>query len=430
MVQQRYCAACTMPLILDGRYVPLTRLGGGAFGTTFLGLDLRSAKERHCVIKQLQLKSNLTPSQVEGVKKAFQREAEILETLGDDHHQIPTLYAYFGLTAPAFFGSKPLTPQTNETEEFIYLVQEHVAGQDLDKELRQKGKLSETEVMEIWHQVLPILRFIHERGAIHRDIKPSNMMRDRNGRIYLIDFGAVKQVTTGISLQSNSLVFGTLGFAPPEQIAGKQVFPATDLYSLAVTTICLLTGKSPSALLDAGGDSWNWRPHTQVSDRFGQVLDKMLEFIPGKRFQSADAVMAILFQPQKASFELNHAVPGADVDRRNLRNLREIDETALVQSEDFQSLNSVNPANAETCLPPHFNSPKHPFGKQQVSLNPVLIERCREELAYLIGPIANLVIEEVLEDKAPASFQQLVDALTEEIPDPQAALEFRRKLFS
>ncbi|PSB15452.1 serine/threonine protein kinase [filamentous cyanobacterium CCP2] len=455
-VQQRYCAACTMPLILDGRYLPLKRLGGGAFGTTFLGLDLRSAKQRHCVIKQLQLRNNLAPNQVEGVKRAFRREAEILEVLGDNNQQIPTLFAYFGLTAPGFMGSRTSDPHRNETEEYIYLVQEYVQGQDLDKELRKQGRFSESDVVDIMQQVLPVLQFIHDRGAIHRDIKPSNMMRDQNGRIYLIDFGAVKQVTTGVPLKSNSLVFGTLGFAPPEQIAGKQVYPSTDLYSLAVTALCLLTGQSPEALLDASGDSWNWKPFVQISDRLGQLLDKMLEFIPGRRFQSADEVMAAISAGSSAG-EMGRVF------------IKSADETVLahnyrvgISQEAVETRFPPNPApgNAETVVsppsyppqnqpgptPPYPNSPYAPYPNTpypspqspspnpplntKPTLNPAFVTRCREELAYFIGPIAGLVVEEAISQYSPATLQQLVEILVQEIPDPQAVLEFRRKLLS
>ncbi|WP_416674815.1 protein kinase domain-containing protein [Egbenema bharatensis] len=446
-VQQRYCAACTMPLVLDGRYLPLERLGGGAFGTTFLGLDLRSAKQRHCVIKQLQLRNHLAPNQVEGVKRAFRREAEILEVLGDNHHQIPTLFAYFGLTAPGFTGSRASDPHQGEPEEYIYLVQEYVQGRDLDKELRQNGRFSEADVLEIMQQVLPVLQFIHDRGAIHRDIKPSNMMRDQNGRIYLIDFGAVKQVTTGVPLKSNSLVFGTLGFAPPEQIAGKQVYPSTDLYSLAVTALCLLTGQSPEALLDANGDSWNWHPYTRVSDRLEQLLDKMLEFVPGRRFQSAKEVLAAI-TARSAAQGLNQPRPNAD-DKTLLASPYEVDFSQDGIETQFPPHRAA-PAHAETLVTPPSYPPQPPQPLQNIpghnlsshpapapvppnlhpALHPVFVKRCREELAYYIGPIAGLVVEEAIAEHTLVSLQQFVEILAQEIPDPQAGLEFRRKLLS
>jgi len=474
-MQQRYCAACTMPLVLDGRYLPLERLGGGAFGTTFLGTDLRSAKQRQCVIKQLQLKSNLTLNQIEGVKRAFRREAEILEVLGDNHRQIPTLYAYFGLTAPAFMGGSGRSEsRSGATEEFIYLVQEYVRGQDLDKELRQKGKFTEPEVLEMVQQILPVLQFVHEQGAIHRDIKPSNLMRDRNGRIYLIDFGAVKQVTTGVPLHSNSLVFGTLGFAPPEQIAGKQVYPSTDLYSLAVTMLCLLTGQSPEALLDLAGDSWSWQSFVKISDRLEQTLNKMLKFVPGQRFQSANAVMSALWETAPLPMPAEHPTTNQAAYENEATTIWPQAFANNAQHPPAPNPSNANspaihppaasrfaPSEVETYLPPVIPSaqdsvlsdpvaPKEPPvppanplpqpqqpplsqqppSPQQPPLTPVFVARCQRELAYFIGPIASLVVEEAIGQHSPATLPQLVEILMQEIPDAQAALEFRRKLLS
>lgn len=448
-----------MPLVLDGRYLPLECLGGGAFGTTFLGTDLRSAKQRQCVIKQLQLRNNLTLNQIEGVKRAFRREAEILEVLGDNHRQIPTLYAYFGLTAPVFMGGSGRSDsRPSATEEFIYLVQEYVRGQDLDKELRQKGKFTEPEVLEMVQQILPVLQFVHEQGAIHRDIKPSNLMRDRSGRIYLIDFGAVKQVTTGVPLHSNSLVFGTLGFAPPEQIAGKQVYPATDLYSLAVTILCLLTGQSPEALLDLAGDSWSWQSFVRISDRLEQTLDKMLKFVPGQRFQSANAVMAALWEtaplPAPAEQTSSHSAistneattiwpqafanhvtnsPDPNSPAANPRAQSEVETYLPPVIPSVQDPASINPVVQNVSPAPAFTpspQPQQSSQPQQPPLTPVFVARCQRELAYFIGPIASLVVEEAIGQHSPATLQQLVEILMQEIPDAQSALEFRRKLLS
>jgi serine/threonine protein kinase len=119
-------------------------------------------------------------------------------------------------------------------------------------------------------------------------------MRNRqNGRLYLLDFGAVKQVTAGVSLQS-SMVFGTPGFASSEQMAGRQVYPSTDLYSLAVTCLYLLTGIQPADLYDTYNDRWNWRAHTQISERLGKILDRMLQPVPSQRFQEAVEVLEAL----------------------------------------------------------------------------------------------------------------------------------------
>lgn len=283
-VPQKYCTTCGMPLILIGRYLPLKLLGKGGFGTAFLARDRYTPAMRQCVVKQFQPSGDLSPDQMEVAKTLFEREAEVLEQLGNNHPQIPDLFAFFSLTVPS--------RTANKQEEFFYLVQEFIDGQNMEEELAQKGQLSQDEVVEILIEVLKILRFVHDNHSIHRDIKPSNIMRHRNGRIYLLDFGAVKKAAGGSSKASTGIY--STGYAPPEQTAGGQVYPATDLYALAVTCIHLLTGKEPADLFDSYSNSWNWRSQVQVSDRLADVLDQMLLPTVSQRFQSVAEVTAAL----------------------------------------------------------------------------------------------------------------------------------------
>jgi len=149
--------------------------------------------------------------------------------------------------------------------------------------------------LEVLRAILPVLKFVHDRGSIHRDIKPSNIMRDRNDKLYMLDFGAVKQVTkTAGSASKRSTGIYSMGFAPPEQMAGGEVYPSTDLYALAVTAVMLLTGKEAIELFDAYSNQWNWRTQASVSDTLADVLDRMLLPAPNQRFQSAAEVMAAL----------------------------------------------------------------------------------------------------------------------------------------
>ncbi|MGB3207586.1 MAG: serine/threonine protein kinase, partial [Crinalium sp.] len=83
----------------------------------------------------------------------------------------------------------------------------------------------------------------------------------------------------------------TMGFAPPEQMAGGQVYPSTDLYALAVTCLLLLTGKQPTELFDAYNNQWQWRNYTQIDAQFAEILDRMLLAAPNQRFQSAQEVI-------------------------------------------------------------------------------------------------------------------------------------------
>jgi serine/threonine-protein kinase len=281
-----------MPLILGGRYLPERLLGQGGFGAAFLAVDRYSPKKAKCVIKQFQPSGNLSPQALEKAKNLFFQEARVLEDLGREHPQIPDLYAFFPL--------KVKNQLTGEEEQFFYLAQEYIDGKNLEEILQQQQKpFQESEVKNILKELLLILKFIHENGSIHRDIKPSNIMQSKNGRLYLLDFGAVKQATNNPSnTQEKSTTIYSAGFAPPEQQLGNQVSAATDLYALAATCVILLTNRDPDDLYDPQKQVWNWQNYApNISADLAQVFNKMLLANPLDRFQSCGEVLTALNPP-------------------------------------------------------------------------------------------------------------------------------------
>lgn len=299
-IQQKYCTACGMPLILVGRYLPLKLLARGGFGAAFLARDRYTPGMRRCVVKQFQPAGNLTQTQLQIAHQLFEREAEVLEELGSQNNQIPDLYAFFELTVPSL--------QPNRQDKFFYLVQEYIDGKNLEEELQEKGRFSSTEVVEVLQAILPVLQFVHEHGSIHRDIKLSNIMRHRNGRLYLLDFGAVKQVTTAAKGAKGSTGIYSQGYAPPEQMTGGEIYPSTDLYALAVTAVILLTGKEPIELFDAYNNRWNWRSHA-ISSAIADILDRMLSVTPNQRFQSAQEVLTAIASAITAPLSVSPSPP-------------------------------------------------------------------------------------------------------------------------
>ncbi|MCY7386220.1 MAG: serine/threonine protein kinase [Microcoleus sp. CAN_BIN18] len=285
-VQQKFCTTCGMPLILSGRYLPVRLLGQGGFGAAFLARDRYTPAMRQCVAKLLQPSVSLSPAQLKIAQNLFEREAAVLEELGNEHSQIPSLLAFFELTVPSL--------QPGKNDQFFYLVQEFIDGENLEEELAVKSKFSEPEIMVVLREILKVLDFVHSRGSIHRDIKPANIMRGKNGRLYLLDFGAVKQVTQTAGTSKASTGIYSLGYAPPEQMTGQEVYPATDLYALGVTCITLLSGLQPTDLFDSYKNEWNWHSRVEISSRLTEVLDRMLLSAPSQRFQSATEVEAAL----------------------------------------------------------------------------------------------------------------------------------------
>jgi serine/threonine protein kinase, bacterial len=271
-----------MQMLLNNRYRILRTLGGGGFGETFLAEDNQMPSLRRCVIKQLKpIQDNLQVYQL--VQQRFQREAAILEDLGDGSQQIPRLYAYFC-----------------EKGQF-YLVQEYIEGQTLTSKLQQQGLMSESAVKEILTSILPVLEYIHSKGIVHRDIKPENILiRSADGKPVLIDFGAVKETVGTLMSPSGhsarSIVIGTPGFMASEQSVGRPMF-ASDIYSLGLTAIYLLTGKTPQEFTtDHKTGVLLWRQYApSLNPTFATVLDKAIQFDARDRFASAREMLQALY---------------------------------------------------------------------------------------------------------------------------------------
>ncbi len=284
-IEQKHCESCGMPLILGGRYIPQTPIERGGFGATYRAIDRYTPTLRPCVVKQFQPAGTLSISQLHKAQILFEREAHALENLGNPHPQIPDLFAYFELEVPPLREGAP-------DDRFFYLVQEFIDGITMGEELERRGAFPEADVREIAIEILQILQFVHDRDNIHRDIKPSNIMRRSDGLLYLLDFGAVKQVSQGSDTRFSTGIY-SMGFAPPEQMNGGQVYPATDLFALAVTALTLLTDRDPAELFDSYNSKWRWN-EIPVSGDFKATLQKMLQPVPSDRFNSAAATLTAL----------------------------------------------------------------------------------------------------------------------------------------
>ncbi|GGA25823.1 VIT domain-containing protein [Okeania sp. KiyG1] len=273
------CQECGSKLLLAERYRALEIIGEGGFGRTFKAVDEFKPSKPLCVIKQFFS----TVQDAKSIQKAtelFEQEAIRLETLGK-HRQIPELFAHL--------------VQDNHQ----YLVQEYIAGQNLAEELATEGVFSEAKIREFLNEMLPILEFVHSHQVIHRDIKPENIVRIANSErdenqknsLVLVDFGAAK-FTSKTALAKTGTLIGSAAYIAPEQVRGKAIF-ASDIYSLAITCIYLLTGVAPFDLFDSSEDSWVWRDYLKspVSLQLSQILDKMLKTATKNRYQTAREIL-------------------------------------------------------------------------------------------------------------------------------------------
>ncbi len=275
--------------LLDGRYKVLQNLSSGGFGHTYIAEDTRIPGNPKCVVKHLHPDSN-DPGLLATARRLFQSEAETLAQLGN-HDQIPRILAYF-----------------EENQEF-FLVEDFIDGQTLADELIPGKQLSESYVIALLNDVLPILEFIHQHGVIHRDIKPANIIRrDSDGKLVLIDFGAVKQVIAARSVvtqtqqASATVAIGTPGYMPTEQGRGKPR-PNSDIYALGMIAIQTLTGIYPSNLgEDPDTGEIIWQNRASVSPGLAAILTQMVHYHFKDRYQSAKEVLGGLEQLNNPSY--------------------------------------------------------------------------------------------------------------------------------
>ncbi|MEH2171320.1 protein kinase domain-containing protein [Nostoc sp.] len=277
-----FCVTCGAKLLLKERYRAIKPIGQGGFGKTFLAVDEDKPSKPRCVIKQFYPQSQGTNTLAKAVE-LFNQEAVQLDELGK-HPQIPELLAYF----------------TQEARQ--YLVQEFIDGQNLAQELAHRGAFSEIEIWQLLNDLLSVLQFCHARHVIHRDIKPENIiLRESDRKLVLVDFGAAKSAT-GAALNQTGTSIGSPEYVAPEQMRGRAVF-ASDIYSLGATCINLLTKRSPFDSYDTNNDTWVWQQYlkTPVSNQLSRILNKMLESIPIRRYQTVDEVLKDLNQQSQVA---------------------------------------------------------------------------------------------------------------------------------
>lgn len=296
-VDARFCSCCGADLPelntshaelragtkLRDRYIIRYPLGQGGFGKAYLAVDTGRFNEL-VVLKELT-PSNQGTFALQKVEELFQREAEMLHKLVSP--QIPRFWEFF------------------REERRLFLVQDYVEGKTyqtlLEERLAEGRTFSETEVIQLMRQLLPVLSYLHSLGIIHRDISPDNIIcRAQDNLPVLIDLGGVKQMALAgaqvadspFTSSSGGTRLGKIGYAPDEQLRLGIAAPHSDLYALGVTVLVLLSGKPPQELIDLQTMEWDWEQHLpHLNPTFNAILHRILATQPIDRFQSADELL-------------------------------------------------------------------------------------------------------------------------------------------
>ncbi|MEH2353615.1 serine/threonine-protein kinase [Nostoc sp.] len=458
--------------LLDGRYQVLQILGGGGFGQTYIAQDTHRPGFPKCVVKHLKPVTR-SPEFLKTARRLFTSEAETLEKLGY-HDQIPRLLAYF-----------------EDNQEF-FLVQEFIEGHTLKAELFPNQRWTEYQVIELLQQVLGILQFIHSHNVIHRDIKPDNIIRrQQDGKLVLIDFGAVKQVQTQLLTIAGhtgaTIIIGTPGYMSTEQGQGKPR-PNSDIYSLGIIGIQSLTGLHPINFEeDPNTGEISWQHQANVSSELASVLSKMVLHHFKQRYQSAAEVLHVLkdldprveaqslqlpsfTQPPQASLAQQNSIgypPASILSGENYNRL----ETILLEfvgpiasrllrqvaasASNFEELISQLALHLRENQQIDFKkktmfllekptllqeltiksdqsgiNSNNLLNQESQVISDKFLEECERELAKLIGPIAKFIVQKTVKSSGQISRAEFVKILASKIPEPQKALQFQQRLLS
>ena len=457
--------------LISNRYLIQRFLGQGGFGRTYLAYDTQRFGEA-CVLKEF-VPANRGKEVFRKSQELFEREAKILYNV--DHPQIPKFISWF------------------TDQQRLFIVQEYIEGktysQVLQERLSQTGKpFSEAEVNQWLWDMLPVLDYIHKRNLIHRDISLDNvMLRADKSKPVLIDFGLAKEKISKIwsvnSTRRSSFgsVVGKWGYAPVEQIRRGVCYYCSDIYTLGVCAVVLLTGKAPDLLLDRNFN-WRWHSYVKLSEQLTAILSKMLAEKPDDRYQSANEVLRELELPnfieektaissvKKIEINIDQVKRKHEVAEicasdefklieqkvNNLKNRRKISENIsleiqrsanIVFNQKFPNQNPSSKLKGDLLqtsisrpLEPELiisqipiSQPLEPeliISQTPISqpLNPEFINYCEQELNRIIGPFAHFVVKDILAEYPHIRQEQFIEFLASKISDSKGSQNFKQRI--
>ena len=265
-----FCVHCGQPITSQRQihqYQILKTLGQGGMGTTYLAWDTAKL----LVLKEM----NADMAAIPKAQELFEREAKILQSL--HHPGIPEYYDFFVAS-----GRK-------------YLAMELIHGQDLDLYVMERGQVTLAQAIDWMMQLCEILGYIHQQQPplIHRDIKPANILvRTIDKRIFLLDFGAVKEIGT-----LGGTKIGAPDYMAPEQNNG-QPCTQSDLYAIGPTLIFLLTGRNPADFIELQPDGYRFNLVSVpiVTPQVQALIDKVTQRRSRDRYLTAADLAAALQQ--------------------------------------------------------------------------------------------------------------------------------------
>lgn len=262
--------------VLANRYEIVKILGDGGMGTVYKARDIELEREVALKVIRPELTNNLE------ILQRFKQELILARQVTDRN-----IIRIFDL---------------GEAGKIKFITMEYIEGDSLQQILRQRGKLDVPEAVDIVEQAASGLAAAHREGIIHRDLKPSNIMRDKNGRVVVMDFGLARTLG-GDGMTRTGAMLGTIEYMSPEQAQGQDLTASSDIFALGLILYELLSGGTPfhaeSAIASllmrtqqratplAGVDK-------KIPGVLSNIVSKCLEKEPARRYQSAQGLLADL----------------------------------------------------------------------------------------------------------------------------------------
>jgi tetratricopeptide (TPR) repeat protein/predicted Ser/Thr protein kinase len=262
--------------ILANRYEILEILGEGGMGAVYKAHDLELEREVALKVIRPELASDRE------VLHRFKQELILARQVGDRN-----VIRIFDL---------------GEAEKIKFITMEYVEGESLHSILRQRGKLDVAEAVNIMEQVASGLAAVHREGIIHRDLKPGNIMRDKNGRVVVMDFGLARSLVNDGMTRTGAML-GTVEYMSPEQAQGKELTASSDVFTFGLILYQLLTGTTPfhaesviaSLLMRAQQRAVPLSDIDRlIPGLLSNIVAKCLETDPARRYQNAEQLLGDL----------------------------------------------------------------------------------------------------------------------------------------
>jgi len=269
--------------VLGGRYAILEILGQGGMGAVYKAADREV--DRTVALKVIRPEMASNPEILARFKQ------ELLLSSQVTHRNVIRIY------------------DLGEAQGVKFITMEYVEGETLQRILKQRGKLEVAEAVDIMEQVASGLAAAHREGIIHRDLKPANIMRDKNGRVVVMDFGLARTFS-GDGMTQTGMMLGTMEYMSPEQAQGVDVKASSDIFTVGLILYELLTGNSPFHAETAIASlvmrtQQRAAPLVNVDKTIpgtlSNIVAKCLEKDAAKRYQSAEHLDADLRAWQSGS---------------------------------------------------------------------------------------------------------------------------------